>query len=130
MNARITIDGENVLTVNSKGLPMDDMRDALRKIAVTQNPVAKTAVSGIKFFANAEMAIEKIATLGKADSFVEFYELPEGKKEERLAARYTLGNFVARMKVTANAESVMGEIIADESTKKTATGKTEQASDF
>ncbi len=130
MIARITIDSVDSLLKNSKGQAFDKARVALLQIAKTANPTAKTAVNGAAFFANANAFADVLETLGNNDSVVCFYEIPEGKTDERKVAEYKLANFAARVRLAANAESVSGTIYADEKTAKESNTKEAQANDY
>jgi hypothetical protein len=127
MKARITIDGVDSLLKNSKGLALDNARVAFLAIAKTANPLAKTAVNGAKFFADAVAVADGLMEMGKPDSVVCFYEIPEGKTVEKKSAEYTLANFAARVKLSASADLYTGTIFADEKAEKSDDGKPEQA---
>jgi hypothetical protein len=126
MKARITIDGTNILTEATK----EAARVALLAVAKTANPTAKKAVNGAKFFTDASNVASKLGTMGKSDSVVEFYEMPEGKTAEKIAAKYTLQNFCNRLVLSATADNYSGEIFADEKTAKDNSGKPEQERDI
>jgi hypothetical protein len=129
MKARITLNGQDILTDEKKAAA----RVALLAVAVRDNPVSKTASGayrdengevrieriGAGFFSNAENVAAKLSEMGKPSDEVVFYEIPDGKTEETEAARGTLGTFVARLLVAANAKNLLMIVPVKKSDKPT-----------
>lgn len=105
MEARITLNGENILA-DKKAI----VRVSLLAMAKISNPVAKTAVAGAKYFKNIDNSAANLLALGDPTDVITFYETPEGKKEERKSAEYTLLAFTERMLVSGHPEKITGEI--------------------
>lgn len=126
MKARITINETNVLTEDTK----KDARVNLVTLAKTANPVAKTSVKSAAFFASPENVAAKLAAMGDENAVIAFYEIPDGKTDERKVAEYNLPKFAARLRLAATADSVTGTIFSDEKEEKTSDGKPTQDRDI
>jgi hypothetical protein len=109
---RVTLGG---VEINS-GKEYELCNKALLGIAETQNVASKTVQNALDVLGGESFA-EMVAGAGNPDDVVEIYEIPEGKSQERLAARYELGKLAQRIRVAVTVESWSGEIFTEKSGK-------------
>jgi hypothetical protein len=127
MEAKITINGEEIFT-DSK---YDKARVALRNVAATENPTAKTPTDAVTKFPNVQAVADKLLAIADGDesAVIIFWEKPEGKTAETVAATYKVGNFARRLVLASKADDYSGDIAKKES-KKEMGEKSEQSFDL